>query len=99
MWVCLIVYNRVEERPRRMRPLLGAAAERQDVRPDRISFIDALDALRHHGWRGAQRETLVAHRHGHNRDARHEPRMTKRRKALFLSKLQLQLTAFAATSV
>lgn len=73
LWVYLIVYNQV-------RLLMGAAAERQGVQPDRISFIDALDALRHHGWRGAQQITLAVYHHRRNRDARHEPRVIKRRK-------------------
>jgi hypothetical protein len=73
LWVYLIVYNQV-------RLLMCDAAERQGVVPDRISFIDALDALRHHGWRAAQAVTLVVDPHRHNRDARHEPRVIKRRK-------------------
>ena len=73
LWVYLIVYNQV-------RLLMGAAAERQGVTPDCISFIDALDAWCHRGWRGAQGVTLVVYRHRHNRDARHEPRVIKRRK-------------------
>lgn len=73
LWVYLIVYNQV-------RLFMGAAAERQGVAPDRISFIDALDALCHHGWHAAQAVTLVVWPHRSNRDARHEPRVIKRRK-------------------
>lgn len=73
LWMYLIVYNQV-------RLFMCAAAERQGVAPDRISFIDALDAWRHRGWRAAQAVTLVVYPHRHNRDARHEPRTIKRRK-------------------
>jgi hypothetical protein len=40
LWVYVMVYNRV-------RLLMLEAALRQGVEPDRVSFIDALDALRH----------------------------------------------------
>jgi hypothetical protein len=70
LWVYLIVYNQV-------RLFMLDAAQRQGVEPDRISFIDALDALRHHDWRAAQTVTLVVYP---RRRPRHEPRVIKRRK-------------------
>ena len=53
------------------------AAERQGVAPDRISFIDALDVVRHRGLLAAMALALVVNP---LRPARHEPRVIKRRK-------------------
>lgn len=69
LWVYLIVYNQV-------RLFMLDAAERQNAEPDRVSFIDALDALRHRGH-DAHACRLVIHPHRPNRD---EPRVIKRRK-------------------
>jgi len=69
LWVYLIVYNQV-------RLFMLDAAGRQRVAADRISFIDALDALRH-GPRLAAPLTLAVHP---SRPGRHEPRVIKRRK-------------------
>jgi hypothetical protein len=70
LWVYLIVYNQV-------RLFMLDAAARQGVPPDRISFIDALDALRRRGPIVAVTITLVVNPH---RPGRHEPRVIKRRK-------------------
>jgi len=70
LWVYLIVYNQV-------RLFMLDAAGRQRVAVDRVSFIDALDALRHHGPRVAATLMLAVHPH---RPGRHEPRVIKRRK-------------------
>jgi hypothetical protein len=70
LWVYLIVYNQV-------RRFMLAAAERQGVAPDRISFIDALDALRHQGTQAAALRAMVVNP---DRPGRHEPRVIKRRK-------------------
>ena len=70
LWVYLIGYNQV-------RLLMLDAAERQCVSPDRISFIDALDAVRHRNLILAVALTLVVNP---LRPARHEPRVIKRRK-------------------
>lgn len=70
LWMYLIVYNQV-------RLLMLGAAERQHVEPDRISFIDALEALRQHGPTVAATLKLVVNPH---RPGRHEPRVVKRRK-------------------
>ena len=70
LWVYLIVYNQV-------RLLMLDAAERQGVAPDRISFIDALDVVRHRGLLAAMALALVVNP---LRPARHEPRVIKRRK-------------------
>ena len=66
----VIVYNQI-------RLFMLDAAQRQEVTPDRISFIDALDALRHHGFLIAATITLTMHP---KRPGRHEPRVIKRRK-------------------
>ena len=68
--VYLIVYNQV-------RLFMLDAAQRQSVPPDRISFIDALDVVRHRGLMVAVSLTLVVNP---LRPARHEPRVIKRRK-------------------
>ena len=70
LWIYLIVYNQV-------RLIMLDAAERQGVPPDRISFIDALDTLRHRGLIVAVALTLVVNP---LRPGRHEPRVIKRRK-------------------
>ncbi len=64
-----IVYNLVR---RSMRD----EAERGGVPPDRISFIDALDALRHPQALAASRRLII----NPNRPGRDEPRVIKRRK-------------------
>lgn len=69
LWMHLIVYNQV-------RLTMLAAATRQRVRPDRISFIDALDALRQS--RGAAVTTVLTV--NPLRPGRHQPRAIKRRK-------------------
>lgn len=70
LWVYLIVYNQV-------RLFMLKAARRQGVDPQRLSFIDALDALRHRGPRDAANVRLTVHP---LRPGRHEPRVIKRRK-------------------
>src|SRR5690606_15386402 len=70
LWMYLIVYNQV-------RLLMLDAAQRQRVPPDRISFIDALEVLRHRGPRVAAMLMLVVNPH---RSGRHEPRVIKRRR-------------------
>lgn len=70
LWMFLIVYNQV-------RLLMLDAAQRQGVAVDRISFIDTLDALRHHGPPITATLTLTVNPH---RPGRHEPRVVKRRK-------------------
>jgi len=69
LWVDLIVYNQV-------RLFMLDAAQRQGEPPDRIRFIDVLDALRHRG-RDAASVRIVIHPQRPNRD---EPRVIKRRK-------------------
>jgi len=69
LWVYLIVYNRV-------RLVMLDAAARQGVEPDRISFIDTLDALRYHPA-DVPRLRLAVNPH---RPGRHEPRVIKRRR-------------------
>ena len=73
LWVYLIVYNQV-------RQCMLDAAERQGVPPDRISFIDALDALRHHGQTATALGVIVVNP---LRPGRHEPRVLKRRKGRY----------------
>ncbi len=70
LWVYLIVYNQV-------RLFMIDAAQRQGVEADRISFIDALDALRHRGPHVAATITLTVHP---KRPSRDQPRVIKRRK-------------------
>ena len=70
LWMYLIVYNQV-------RLFMLGTAERQGVPPDRISFIDALEALRQHGPTAAAMLKLVVNPH---RPGRHEPRVIKRKK-------------------
>jgi len=70
LWMYLVVYNQV-------RLFMLDAAKRQGVPPDRISFIDALDVLRHHGASAAATTKLAVNPH---RPGRHEPRVIKRRK-------------------
>jgi len=70
LWMYLIVYNQV-------RLFMLDAAERQGVPPDRISFIDALEALREYGPLLAAMLRLVVHP---RRPGRHEPRVIKRKK-------------------
>lgn len=69
LWVHLMVYNRV-------RLAMLDAARRQGVPPDRISFIDALDVLRHRPIDAPDLPLIVNPR----RPGRHEPRVIKRRK-------------------
>lgn len=68
--VYVIVYNRV-------RLLMLEAARRQGVAPDRVSFADALDALRHRRPRALASLLL---RVNPLRPGRCEPRVIKRRK-------------------
>ena len=70
LWVYLIVYNQV-------RLFMLDAAERQGKPPNRISFIDALDTLRHRGLIVAVTVTLIVNP---LRPSRDEPRVIKRRK-------------------
>lgn len=70
LWMYLIVYNQV-------RLFMLDAAVRQGVSPDRISFIDALEALCHGGPRVAATLKLLVNPH---RPGRHQPRVIKRRK-------------------
>jgi hypothetical protein len=70
LWMYVIVYNQV-------RLFMLDAAARQNVSPDRISFIDALDALRHRGPPAAATVVIVVNPH---RPGRHEPRVIKRGK-------------------
>ena len=69
MWVYLMVYNQV-------RLAMLDAARRQGIPPDRISFIDALDALRHRPLRIPLLRLIV----NPHRPGRTEPRAIKRRK-------------------
>jgi len=69
MWAYLIVYNQV-------RLAMLDAARRQGVPPDRISFIDALHALRHRPHEVAWLPLIV----NPNRPGRDQPRVIKRRK-------------------
>jgi len=66
LWVYVIVYNLV-------RRVMLDEARRRDVEPDRVSFIDALDALRH--GEGQRPLTLNP-----DRPDRTQPRVIKRRK-------------------
>jgi hypothetical protein len=70
LWIYVMVYNQV-------RQFMLDAAQRQGVHPDRISFIDALDAMRRCGPAAAVPRTLVVNPLRPNRD---EPRVIKRRK-------------------
>jgi hypothetical protein len=70
LWVYAMVYNRV-------RLLMLDAAQRQGVPPDRVSFIDALDALRH---RRPRTLLSLALRVNPLRPQRCEPRVIKRHK-------------------
>lgn len=69
LWAFVIVYNLV-------RMTMVEAAKRQGVEPDRISFVDALDALRY-ADPYADLPTLVVNPWRPGRD---EPRVIKRRK-------------------
>lgn len=69
LWTYMIVYNLV-------RLLMLEAARRQGVEPDRVSFIDALDVLRHRPP-DEPLPTLTVNPH---RPGRHQPRVIKRRK-------------------
>ncbi|MDP7347839.1 MAG: transposase [Phycisphaeraceae bacterium] len=73
LWVYLIVYNQV-------RLFMLGAAERQGVAPDRISFIDALDALDALRRRNLIVAVTVALIVNPLRPGRDEPRVIKRRK-------------------
>ena len=70
LWMYLIIYNKV-------RLAMLDAATRQQAPPDRVSFVDALDALRRSGAAAVTRLTLVVNP---ARPGRHEPRVIKRRK-------------------
>jgi hypothetical protein len=70
LWVYAMVYNRV-------RLLMLDAARRQGAEPDRVSFVDALDALRYRLPSAAATTTLIVNR---LRPGRCEPRVIKRRK-------------------
>ena len=69
LWAYVMVYNLI-------RKTMSAAAKRQDVEPDRISFIDAMDVMRY------QPELLEVLSLVLNpwRPRRDEPRVIKRRK-------------------
>ena len=67
LWVYVLVYNHV-----RMRML--QAAKRQGVKPDRISFIDALDELRYR----APTDPLLTLMTNPSRERGAEPRVIKR---------------------
>lgn len=69
LWMFMLVYNLV-------RLSMLDAAQRQGCDVDRISFIDALDAMRYRG-RNAAGITLAVHP---DRPGRHQPRRIKRPK-------------------
>ena len=69
LWAYMMVYNLV-------RLLMLDAAKRQGASPDRVSFIDALDVLRHRSP-DEPVPTLTINPH---RPGRHQPRVIKRRK-------------------
>ena len=69
LWVYVMVYNRVREQ-------MAASAQRQSVDPDRLSFIDMLDAMRYQPQDVASTRILV----NPLRPDRDEPRVIKRRK-------------------
>lgn len=69
LWAYMIVYNLV-------RLLMLDAAHRQGTTPDRVSFIDALDVLRHR----PPDEPVPTLTVNPNRPGRHQPRVIKRRK-------------------
>ena len=69
LWVYVLVYNRV-------RLLMLDAAQRQGVTPDRVSFADALDALRYRRRRELASVLLLVNP---LRPDRCEPRVIKRR--------------------
>ena len=69
LWMYVLVYNLVCL-------LMLAAAKQQDVKPNRISFIDALDCLRYAAPTAALPPLVV----NPLRSGRHEPRVIKRRK-------------------
>jgi hypothetical protein len=69
LWAYVIVYNLV-------RLLMLEAARRRGVTPDRVSFIDALDVLRHRPPNGPVPILIV----NPDRPGRHQPRVIKRRK-------------------
>ena len=69
LWIYALVYNLVQHE-------ILAASQRQKVKPDRISFIDTLDAMRHGGL------VLIVVVNPDRTDRNHpiEPRAVKRRK-------------------
>ena len=69
LWAYMIVYNLV-------RMLMLEAAQQQDVSPNRVSFIDALDTLRYR----PPDEPMPALTINPNRPGRAQPRVIKRRK-------------------
>ena len=69
LWMFMLVYNLV-----RLRML--DAAQRQGCAPDRISFVDALDALRYRGPTAGCITLIV----NPPRPGRHQPRAIKRPK-------------------
>ncbi len=69
LWAYVMVYNLI-------RRSTSAAAKRQDVAPDRIGFIDAMDVMR---YQPELFESLVLEVNPWRPD-RHEPRIIKRRK-------------------
>jgi hypothetical protein len=70
LWMYLMVYNQV-------RLIMLEAAASQQVAPERISFIDALEALARHGPGRVAEITLMVNPY---RPGRSEPRVIKRRK-------------------
>lgn len=69
LWAYVMVYNLI-------RRAMSAAAKRQDVEPDRISFIDAMDVMRYQP-KLLEALSLVVNPWRPGRD---EPRVIKRRK-------------------
>ena len=69
LWAYVMVYNLI-------RQSMAAAANRQDVAPDRISFIDAVDVMRHQPHLLEVLSLVV----NPWRPGRHQPRVIKRRK-------------------
>ena len=69
LWAYMIVYNLV-------RMMMLEAAQQQDIHPDRVSFIDALDVLRYRPPKDpVPKLTVNPHRPG-----RDQPRIIKRKK-------------------
>ena len=71
LWSYAIAYNLV-------RLSMLDAAQRQKIDPDRLSFIDALDVLRHAGDAASRQATRI--KANPDRPDRHEPRRIKRPK-------------------